>query len=304
MSDPPKTLFEVLTQEMRLRGYSPKTLKAYKSCIRSFASYFSPKHPKQLSSEEVRSYLLHLLVDEKRPASSVNQVFNALKFLYKELYHLPFSPSKLPRPQKARTLPDVLSEEEILRILQATQNLKHRTMLMLTYASGLRVSEVVALRIEDLDVERKLIHIRGAKGSKDRFTVFPESMVPILHEYAHEYHLSESGWLFSGAAPDDHLSIRSIQAVFERSRDAAGISKPVSIHTLRHSFATHLLEHGTDLRYIQELLGHQSSKTTEIYTHVSKRELGKIKSPLDFLAEKKNLESNARKNGEIDTYSK
>lgn len=274
---------------------SPKTIKAYKSCIRSFGAHFAPRHPRELTNEDVRRYLLYLLVDQKRPASSVNQVYNALRYLYVELYHLPFAVSDLPRPRKESMLPDVLSEEEVLRILQATQNLKHRAMLMLTYASGLRVSEVVSLRVEDLDVGRKLIHIRGAKGKKDRYTIFPESIVPVLQEYARAYEIKESGWLFAGAHPGYHLSVRSIQSVFDRSLEAAGISKPVSIHTLRHSFATHLLEHGTDLRYIQELLGHASSKTTEIYTHVSKRELGKIKSPLDVLADKASLDAIAPK---------
>lgn len=290
MTDPPKTLFEVLTQEMRLRNYSPKTIKAYKSCIRSLAAYCSPGHPRDLTNVDVRKYLLHLLVDKKQPAGTVNQVYNALKFLYVELYHRPFVIESLPRPQKERKLPDVVSEMELMRIVREVKNLKHRTMLMLTYASGLRVSEVVALRIEDLDGERKLIHIRGAKGRKDRYTMFPESMVSVLRQYAQEYWLSEAGWLFGGAKPGQHLSARSIQAVLEKAVEAAGIRKPVSMHTLRHSFATHLLEHGTDLRYIQELLGHESSKTTEIYTHVSKRDLGRIKSPLDYLADDKFLD--------------
>jgi site-specific recombinase XerD len=289
---------------MQLRGYSSKTIKAYKSCIRSFAGYFSPTHPRELKNEDVKRYLIHLLVDERRPANSVNQVYNALRYLYKELYHLPFAVGDLPRPRKESTLPDVLSEEEVLRILQVTCNLKHRVILMLTYACGLRVSEVAALKVEDLDLDRKLVHIRGAKGKKDRYTLFPESMIPTSHEYAQQYRLSEGSWLFPGADPAYHLSVRSIQAIFRRSAEAAGILKPVSIHTLRHSFATHLLEHGTDLRYIQELLGHQSSKTTEIYTHVSKRELGKIKSPLDILAERKSLIEDPTKQLETNSQKK
>lgn len=304
MGDSPRSLSDVLTQEMQLRGYSSKTIKAYKSCIRSFAGYFSPTHPRELKNEDVKRYLIHLLVDERRPANSVNQVYNALRYLYKELYHLPFAVGDLPRPRKESTLPDVLSEEEVLRILQVTCNLKHRVILMLTYACGLRVSEVAALKVEDLDLDRKLVHIRGAKGKKDRYTLFPESMIPTSHEYAQQYRLSEGSWLFPGADPAYHLSVRSIQAIFRRSAEAAGILKPVSIHTLRHSFATHLLEHGTDLRYIQELLGHQSSKTTEIYTHVSKRELGKIKSPLDILAERKSLIEDPTKQLETNSQKK
>ena len=263
----------------------PKTIKAYKSCIRSYAQRIAPKHPREASNAEIRNYLLYLLTEKKSPASTVNQIFNALRLLYVDLYHKPFVIGNLPRPQKEQKLPDVLNEEEVLRIFRSVENLKHRTMLMLTYASGLRVSEIVKLRIEDLDGERGLIHIREVKGKKDRYTLLPESMKGLLNQYWKTYELGNSGWLFQGASPGRHLSARSIQAVLENAVEKTGIKKPTSMHTLRHSFATHLLEQGTDLRYIQELLGHQSSKTTEIYTHVNKRMLGKIKSPLDRLAD-------------------
>jgi site-specific recombinase XerD len=235
------------------------------------------------------------LEDKKQAASTVNQVFNALRFLYVELYRMPFVIGKVPRPLKEKKLPDVLNEEEVVKIFRSVQNLKHRTMLMLAYASGLRVSEVVNLKIEDFDAERGLIHIRGAKGKKDRYTLLPVSLRDTLHRYWKEYNLGTSGWLFTGAKPDYHLAARSIQHVFERAVKQSGITKPVSMHTLRHSFATHLLEHGTDLRYIQELLGHGSSKTTEIYTHVSKQHIGTIRSPLDFIAKELDSEGNSQK---------
>jgi len=190
---------------------------------------------------------------------------------------------------KERKLPDVMSEEEVMRLFQSVRNVKHKLMLMMAYASGLRVSELVSLRIEDLDINRRMIHVRGAKGKKDRYTLLPDSMLAPLHWYWQIYNLGTSGWLFPGGTPGYHLSTRTIQSVFERAVRAAGIRKPVSMHSLRHSFATHLLERGTDLRYIQELLGHQSSRTTEIYTHVSTKEIGKIRSPLDFLANNKVL---------------
>ena len=286
--------YEKVRQELRLRNYSHKTIKSYLSCLRSFVKYFSPKHPRQINEEEIRKYLLYLIEEKKLAAGTVNQVFNALRFLYVELYNTSFVISKLPRPMKEHKLPDVLNEEEVVRIFNAVSNLKHRTMLMLAYASGLRVSEVVSLKVEDFDIDRNMIHIRGAKGKKDRYTLLPVSLKETLHRYWKEYNLGKSGWLFPGAKPNYHLAARSIQHVFERSVRQAGITKPVSMHTLRHSFATHLLEHGTDLRYIQELLGHESSKTTEIYTHVSKQIIGKIKSPLDFIVKEinsgKNLE--------------
>ena len=277
--------YETVRRELRLRNYSHKTIKAYLSCLRSFVRYFQPRHPRDLSNEDIRSYLLHLLTDEKQAAGTVNQVFNALRLLYVDLYDMPFVIGKLPRPQKERKLPDVLSENEVMRIIRAVANIKHRMMLMLAYACGLRVSEVVNLKIEDIDGQRQLIHIRGAKGKKDRYTIFPTSIREALHGYWKMNNLGASGWLFPGWRPEWHLSVRSIQAVFGRAVRAAGIQKPVSMHSLRHSFATHLLEHGTDLRYIQELLGHQSSKTTEIYTHVSTKQIGKIKSPLDYIVE-------------------
>jgi site-specific recombinase XerD len=278
--------FETVRRELRLRNYSNKTIKSYVSCLRSFVKYFSPKHPRNLTEDDIKKYLLHLLMVEKRSASSVNQVFNALRFLYVELYMMSYIIGKLPRPMKEKKLPDVLNEDEVVRIFKAVHNLKHQTMLMLAYASGLRVSELVRIKIEDIDGSRGLIHIRNAKGKKDRFTVFPESLRGQLIAYWKKYKLGTSGWLFQGDTNDKHLAARSIQAVLARTIQASGITKRVSMHTLRHSFATHLLDHGTDLRYIQELLGHQSVKTTEIYTHVSPKGLGRIRSPLDFLITK------------------
>ena len=276
-------LLSVLATELKLRNYSPKTIKAYKSCVRAFVRYFSPRHPRDLTNEDLRSYFLYLLEERKHAAGTVNQVYNAIKFLYVDLYDRPFVIDKLPRPQKDRKLPDVLDFSEVKRIFSQVQNTKHRVMLMMAYASGLRVSELVQLRIEDLDIQRGLIHIRGAKGKKDRFTILAPMMIPVLHRYAQEYRLGKSGWLFPSGFSTKHLATRSIQAVFERAVEAAHIEKPVSMHSLRHSFATHLLESGTDLRYIQELLGHQSLRTTEIYTHVSKRQIGKIRSPIELL---------------------
>lgn len=252
--------YETVRREMRLRNYSHRTIKACLSCLRSFARYFAPCHPRDLGEEDIKQYLLHLLEDEKLTAGTVNQVFNALRLLYVDLYNRSFVIGSLPRPQKERK--------------------------MLAYASGLRVGEVVKLRVEDIDGRRVMIHIRSAKGKKDRYTILPESLRGSLVEYWNRYRLGSEGWLFPGQEPDRHLSERSIQAVLGRAVLAAGIGKPITMHTLRHSFATHLLDRGTDIRFIQELLGHHSVKTTEIYTHVSTRTLGKIRSPLDALADK------------------
>jgi integrase/recombinase XerD len=292
--------YETVKRELRLRNYSHKTIKSYISNLRSFVRYIHPLHPRNVSEEDIRKYLLYLLMEKKMSASTVNQIFNALRFLYVEMYKMSFVIGKLPRPQKEKKLPDVLNEEEVLGIFKAVVNLKHRTMLMLAYACGLRVSEVVSLRIEDFDTERGLIHIRSAKGKKDRFTILPDSLIDTLHRYWNDYSLGTSGWLFTGAENSHHISVRSVQHVFELAVERANIKKPVSMHTLRHSFATHLLEHGTDLRYIQALLGHQSSRTTEIYTHVSNKSLGNIKSPMDFLKKDKFLSTDTEDKKLID----
>ncbi len=179
----------------------------------------------------------------------------------------------------------VLSQEEVAKILSSVDNVKHRAILMLVYSAGLRVGEVVKLKIEDIDSQRMLIHIKGAKGRKDRYTMLSETALKVLREYWEEYRPQK--WLFEGAKEGRYLSTRTVQAIFEQAKEKAGIKKDVSVHSLRHSFATYLLEGGTDLLYIQELLGHASSKTTEIYTHVSSKTLSKIKSPLDTMNLKK-----------------
>ncbi len=277
---PREGLFDVLTQELRLRNYSPKTIKAYRSCLRSFARYCSPRHPRELTERDIRTYLLHLIEDKHFGPAYVNQVFNALRFLYVELYKMPFTIGNIPRPHKERKLPTVLSQDEVLHIFDAVDNLKHKTILMLIYSAGLRVGESVRLKIEDIDSQRKLIHLRGGKGKKDRYTLLSNVMLEQLRMYYKEYKPKE--YLFEGAEGRRHLSERSVQHVFERAVKSTSVRKSVSVHSLRHSFATHLLENGTDLRYIQEILGHSSSKTTEIYTHVSKKTLGKIVNPLDM----------------------
>jgi integrase/recombinase XerD len=268
---------------MRLRNYSHKTIKTYLSCLRGFVRHFSPRHPRTLTEEDIRSYLLFLLEKKHSSPAYVNQAFNALRYLYVELYGMPFAIGNIPRPRGEKKLPTVMSQEEVLRLLAGIENLKHRTVLMLTYSAGLRVGEVVKLKVADIDSERKLIHVQCGKGKKDRYTLLSDVMLQELRRYYTAYKPRE--YLFEGAEGRKHLAERSIQNVFVRAARKAGIVKPVSVHSLRHSFATHLLENGTDLRYIQEILGHASSKTTEIYTHVSQKTLGKIVNPLDQAVE-------------------
>jgi len=238
-----------------------------------------------VSNEDIRDYLYHLANDKEASTSTLNTAINALKFCYGDVLKRRFV-YEIKRPKKDKKLPVVLGQEEVSQILSSVNNIKHKTILMLVYSAGLRVREVVKLRPEDIDTERKLIHIKGAKGRKDRYTMLSDVIIEILKEYWERY--KPEKWLFMGIKPEKHISTRTVQAIFEQASEKAKIGKEVSVHSLRHSFATHLLESDVDLRYIQELLGHKSSKTTEIYTHVSNKDIGKIKSPLDNLFEKEN----------------
>jgi integrase/recombinase XerD len=275
--------FETVRRELRLRNYAHSTAKAYISHLRVFVKYHRPRHPRELNDGDIKAYLVHLIEEERYQHSTLNQALNALRFLYSELYRKPFVIEGIRRPKKEKTLPSVLTFDEVGAIFDATNNLKHRLLLMMTYSSGLRVGEVVRLRIEDLDESRGLLHVHSGKGKKDRYTVFAKSVVAVIDKYISEYHPRE--WLFEGQRPVRQYSVRSAQAVFVYTAKKAGIIKHVSIHSLRQAFATHLLEQGTDIRIIQQLLGHASVKTTEIYTHVSKTILKQIQSPIESLFE-------------------
>ena len=274
-----KLLDEVVT-ELKLMGYSPKTFKVYRGHIERFLCY-TGKDVNSLEAGDASEYLLYLLEDQKDSHSYVNQALSAIKFLCVNILKRDEIVGNLPRPKKEHKLPDVLSQQEVVRILSEARNFKHRALLFLIYSAGLRVGEVVRLSLRDIDSERKLIHVRQGKGRNDRYTVLSDVAWRELSRYIQEYR--PEGWLFHGQKPDMHINERTVQKVFENACISAGISKDVSVHALRHSFATHLLEEGTDLRYIQELLGHKSSKTTEIYTHVSERDIRRIRSPLDRL---------------------
>jgi site-specific recombinase XerD len=188
---------------------------------------------------------------------------------------------EIKRPRKDKKLPEVLSKEEVSRIINGTANIKHKAILMTIYSGGLRLGETARLEQAHLDRDRMLIFVKGAKGRKEGYTLLSEKALQLIDQYMKRYEPRK--WLFEGARGGRYISKRSIEKVFDQSCERAGIKKDVSVHDLRHSFATHLLESGVDLRYIQELLGHASSKTTEIYTHVSTKSLGKIRSPLDNL---------------------
>ena len=273
--------FEKLRNELISRKYSTKTVKSYIGYNIKLLK-FTEKTPIEINNEDIINFLAYLAEEKDLSTSSLNITISALKFYYGNILMKNFI-YDLKRPKKDKKLPVVLNKEEISRILSSTENIKHISILMLVYSAGLRVSEVVKLKVEDIDTQRKLIHVKGAKGRKDRYTILSEKALNILRNYFVEY--NPKTWLFTGITPEKHISTRTIQAIFKQACKVTNIKKEASVHSLRHSFATHLLESGVDLRYIQELLGHKSSKTTEIYTHISNKDLIKIKSPLDNLLE-------------------
>ena len=278
LSDDEVVLLNRIESELKLRGYASKTQKSYMGYCRRFLQW--KRDFRGDRRDEVRSHLEWLL-DRGVSRSAFNIAYSALSFLYGEVLKQPASLEGLRRPRSGRQLPEILSQREMLRLLDSLRNPKHRVILALVYAGGLRVGEVVRLKVGDIDSDRMLIRVRQGKGRKDRYTLLPRSILEDLRSYWKAYR--PSTWLFPGARDGRHLTERSVQKVFSRAVAAAGIRKRVTVHTLRHSFATHLLEGGTDLRYIQELLGHRSSKTTEIYTHVQRKDLVRIESPLDTL---------------------
>jgi site-specific recombinase XerD len=239
------------------------------------------KKPESVTREDITTYLAYLDKQRDLSSSSMNLAISALKFFYHEVLKKNIVQEQH-RPRHDKRLPAVLSGSEIGRLLDMEKNPKHRLLLMLTYSSGLRVSEVVALKKEHIDTSRKTLLIRAGKGRRDRYTLLSDRVAKFVGDYCAIYNIIK-GWLFPGIPAHSHLSIRSAQSIFDKALHIAGIQKAISIHSLRHTFATHLLENGTDIKYIQELLGHTSLKTTQRYTHIARRSLLRIQSPLDTL---------------------
>ena len=269
-----------LEEELRLRGYSEVTRRIYVRAVRKFVE-FHGRSPQRLGAEEIRSYLLHLTAEKQWSRSGVDQAICALKFFYTQVLDRPFEVSKVHYPKRKKKLPVFLSEEEVLRLLSSTSNLKHQALLMTLYASGLRLSEALGLQPADIDSSMMRIHVREGKGGKERYTVLSARLLETLRSYFRQYRPQR--WLFCGETQGEPMSSRTAQKIVATAARQAGLAKRVSPHVLRHSFATHLLERGTSLVYIQALLGHQSLKSTVIYTHVSQPALSKVPSPLDSL---------------------
>lgn len=272
---------ERMREELALGGYSSNTRKAYLDQTRRFLEH-TGKDVGELGVAHVRAYVRTLLEERGLSHSYADQNVSALKFFFERALGRPIGKLEIPRPRRERKLPTVMSRKEVRALFAAIENGKHRAILMLVYAAGLRVSEVVRLRIEDVDADREMLHVRQAKGRKDRYVPLSSVALKAIRIYL-RYRPTKGPWLFPGQKPGRHLTARTVQHAFAKARERAGIEKRATVHTLRHSFATHLHETGTGLRYIQALLGHKSPKTTEVYTHVSRADLARIQSPLDRL---------------------
>lgn len=266
--------------DMELRGYSPKTIKHYLLCVSNFAKHYNMSL-ELLGENEVRNYLHYCITEKHLCEGTVNYIHSALKFFYTKTLDREWKTEKLKRIKERRKLPVVLSQTEVKAILEATENLKHKAILSTIYGSGLRISEAAKLRVSDIDSKNMQIIIREGKGKKDRYCLLSHNNLDLLREYWKRY--KPNNFLFEGKNPNGYITERSIQRVFEKSKDKAQIKKNATVHTLRHSFATHLLEAGTDICYIQRLLGHTSLQTTTIYLHLRRMDLLNIKSPLDIL---------------------
>lgn len=260
------------------KRYSPNTIHTYSDALKSFLTFCNNKAIKDISNEDVIAYNNDYILKNKFSSSYQNQIVNAIKLFFKIAKESTIEIDKIHRPKREKVLPNVLSKEEVFKIIDTTENLKHKALLALIYSAGLRISEALNMKPKDIDSVRMLIHVKNAKGKKDRYTLLSEKVLLLLREYYLVYKPKE--YLFEGQFGGMYSS-RSAQIILKHAAEKAGIRKSITLHTLRHSFATHLLESGTDLRYIQDLLGHSSPKTTMIYTHVSNDSLKKIKNPFD-----------------------
>lgn len=268
-----------LEERLMIQRYSQNTIKTYKNFFAQFMNYYIDQHPETLKKEHIVRFLLERTKERKWSDSTQNQAVNALKFYYEKVLGQQRTFYEL-RPRKSRNLPSVFSEEEVSRLFSCIPNLKHKVILMLIYSAGLRIGESIQLRKEDIDFDRRSVFILAGKGKKDRYSILSDKMITLIQDYLKSY--KPQYWLFEGQDGGQY-SRSSIQKIFRRTVKRAKANPFSTVHTLRHSFATHLLERGMDLRYIQELLGHSSSETTQIYTHITRKARQKFVSPLDFL---------------------
>jgi len=270
-------LIEKLQEYMRLKNYSQQTIRAYTTCAKVLYSRFK-KPLREINKQEFKNFL-GTLIAQNRSSNTVNQYHATIKLIFEKIYKIPFN-FNIPYAKRVHKLPVVLSRGDIYRILNVIKNPKHKLLVALSYGAGLRVSEVINLKIEDIDLEELTIHIKRAKGAKDRITIFPEKLRDEIKNLTAGKRNSQ--FIFESAR-EGKLTSRTAQKIFRDALGKAGIKKNATFHSLRHSFATHLLENGVDVHYVQELLGHQNIRTTQRYTQVTNPKLKNIKSPLEDL---------------------
>jgi len=273
-------IIKIFRKQLVIENYSKQTIKNYTSALQLFLKYIKNLIIKQVSSKEIQNYLYYCKANKKYSYSSMKQVVATISYLHKKVLKKPIPEALDVKFRKPYTLPVVLSSEEIFKILTVTKNLKHKTILLLIYSAGLRLNELLELRISDIDSTAMKIHVKQGKNKKDRYLMLSENALKFLNEYYKNY--KPNCYVFEGQNGGKY-SPKSVQNIFKVAVKKAGIKKKVTVHSLRHSFATHLLDAGTDIRFIQELLGHKRLETTQIYTHVSSYSINKIKSPADIL---------------------
>lgn len=273
-------LRQALIRELELRRRSPHTIQGYVIAVRQLADYYG-RSPDQLAVEEIRDWIHHLLVERKLAGTSVNLKIQALRFFFKHVLHRNDFDLKLPT-RRSRKLPHAISRTEVKRIIEATKLPRHKVMLMTVYAAGLRVKELVELSIHDLDAERHLIRVCSGKGSKERYTILSDALLVHLRDHWRR-EKPPTQWLFPGQDSSRPISTNAVQQAWMAAKKRAGVVRGKGIHTLRHSFATHLLEAGVDLATIQRLLGHSGISTTSRYLHITESRVGSLQSPFDLL---------------------
>jgi len=276
---------EKMKADLDLRGCALTTKKEYLQRAGNFVA-FHGRSPSTMGEPEIRAFLLHLVNNKKAGPATVHMYVAAIKFLYATTLERPEVAGKIPWPKRPQTLPDILTGEEVERLFREIRSLKHRAILMTAYGAGLRISEACSLATSDLDSKRMLIHVREGKGSKDRYVMLSERLLDVLRVYFRTARPQEP-YLFYGDIPGRPITPDAVQRVLRKAVLACGFTKRVTPHTLRHGFATHLLEAGVDIRTIQRLLGHASIQTTARYTKVTERHIGRTKSPLDLIGTKR-----------------
>ena len=275
-----KPLRQKMINEMKLRRFAPSTQEAYVSSVAGLAKYYK-QSPDLLDKEKIQTYLLHLMEERHFAWSTCNVIVSGIRFFFTQTFGIDSMRLGIPPMKTEKKLPEILSSEEIERLFKCASSPKNRVLLMTTYGAGLRVSEVVNLKLSDIDSSRMTIRVRQGKGNKDRYTILSSRLLTELRGYYRQH--KPPLWLFYGSYTGRQLSIGTAQTLYYAAKERAGITKEGGIHTLRHCFATHLLEAGVDLRTIQTLMGHASIMTTMNYLRVTSKKLAAIRSPLDLI---------------------